>query len=323
VLGPVDAETINKYMTRLLPVLVHCEEHLDEQLDLVDLASIAGYSPYHFHRIFRQVTGETPKAYLRRLRLERAVYRLKVSPDNVLEIALEAGFATNETFTRAFTRRFGMHPSTFRAVLREYRDTAFEAISNHSISGYSAETPLTLRFDMRKESVLVQETPARHLLFVRHQGYENLPVDQHQFLALWDELFAYADEHDIEYSPELLVGVTHDDPYVTDEPKIRFDACLPVKGKIDVSYPIGYRRQQSGLCVTRRHRGGAEEIAKSFALIGVAWMPSEDHGLGSTPPFEVYHCAFSPDGLLRQDFTEACVPLERNHRQGESCTDSN
>ncbi len=312
--SPVRAQTTSRYEESLLPVLLYCEEHLGEPLTLVELAELAGFSPHHFHRVFRHVTGENPKEYLRRLRLERAVYRLKVSPDNVLQIALESGFATPETFTRAFIRRFAMSPSQFRAVLREYREGVDDAMDSRTFDGFTDDTPLTLRFDMDRESVTVSRTPARHLLFIRHLGYENLLTDRHDFLSLWDGLFAYADARGIPFSEQVLVGITHDDPYVTDEPRIRFDACLPVSGPVAPEYPVGHRRLPAELCVTRRHTGGLEEVAKTFAFIGVEWLPAGGYELRPTAPFEVYHCVRAGNGRLTQVYTEAFVPLERTQQ---------
>lgn len=290
-------------------MLVYIEDHLDEPLPLAELAAIAGYSPHHFHRIFQHVTGEAPKEYLRRLRLEHAVARLKVSPDNVLQIALEAGFKTHETFTRAFTRQFDISPSEFRGVLRAYRESVSDAMGSRTFDGFTEETPLTLRFTMRKEPVTVEKTPPRHLILIRHYGYENLLGGKRKFLSLWDHLFEYADANDLEYSPDLLIGITHDDPYVTDERKIRFDACLPVSRPMDVSHPIGYRYQEPGLCVARRHFGGMEEIAKTFAYIGVEWLTSDDYCLRAAAPFEIYHCK-QVDGRLERVSTDAYVPIE-------------
>lgn len=312
--SPVRVETTSRYEEILLPVLLYCEEHLAEPLSLVEMAEVAGFSPHHFHRVFRHVTGENPKEYLRRLRLERAVYRMKVSPDNVLQIALESGFATPETFTRAFVRRFGMSPSHFRAVLRTYRECA-DVTGSRTFEGFTDDTPLTLRFDVGSEPVSVIRAPAQHLLFVRHLGYESLLADRESFLALWDDLFAYADLHGIPYRPEVLVGITHDDPYVTDEPRIRFDACVPVAGPMTPAHPVGYRRLPAEMCVTRRHTGGLEEVAKTFAYIGVEWLPSDGYGLRAAAPFEVYHCMRDGDGRLKQVYTDAFVPLERTHQK--------
>ena len=175
-------------------------------------------------------------------------------------------------------------PVPFRAVLREYRESVDDAMGSRTFDGFTDDTPLTLRFDMDRESVTVSRTPARHLLFIRHLGYENLLTDRHDFLSLWDDLFAYADARGIPFSEELLVGITHDDPYVTDEPRIRFDACLPVSGPVAPEYPVGHRRLPAELCVTRRHTGGLEEVAKTFAFIGVEWLPAGGSSCGRPRP---------------------------------------
>ena len=104
---------------------------------------------------------------------------------------------------------------------------------------------------------------------------------------------------------------------MTEERSIRFDACLPVSGPMRASHPIGYRYQPAGLCVARRHFGGLEEIAKTFAYIGVEWLPSDDHGVQAAAPFEIYHCSRMADGRLERVCTDAYVPLEPVRRKQE------
>lgn len=291
-------------------MLLHIDEHLEEPLTLEDLAAIAGFSPHHFHRVFRQVTGEAPKEYVRRLRLERAVYRMKVSPDNVLQIALDAGFATHETFTRAFVRRFDLSPSEFRAVLREYRVIVDDILNSQTFDGFADETPLTLRFDMQKAAVTVEPTPGRHLLFVRHYGYERLVPAGQSLLDLWAELLAYATAQGLNHSPETLIAITPDDPYVTDESRIRFDACIEVAGATPAAYPFAYRWMPPRLAVARRHAGGLEEVAKTFATIGVDWLTSGPYALATAPPFVIYQCRHDPIGRQQIEYAHAYVPLD-------------
>lgn len=308
--SPARSETSGKYDEVVQPVLLHVEEHLEEPLTLEQLAAIAGFSPHHFHRVFQHVTGEAPKAYLRRLRLERAVYRMKVSPDNVLRIALDSGFSSNETFTRAFVRRFDISPSEFRAVLREYRRVVGDLLGSATFAGFTEDTPLTLRFDMQQHPVTVVRSPARHLLFARHHGYERLLAPGEAREGLWADALAYADAHRIDYAAHTLLAITHDDPYVTDDQRIRFDACIEVSGPVAVAYPFAYRRLPSRLCVVRTHTGGLEEIAQTFAQIGVDWLPSHGYGLAAAPPFEVHSCVRAPDGALQITHTDAHVPLD-------------
>src|SRR5215510_10301188 len=110
------ADTENAYRERMLKVLVHIQGHLDETLALDDLARLAHFSPFHFHRVFRGMVGEPLMEHVRRLRLERAAHRLKFTQEPVVRIAFEAGYETHEAFTRAFRAHFGEPPSRFREV---------------------------------------------------------------------------------------------------------------------------------------------------------------------------------------------------------------
>jgi len=319
VLSEVGEATGRRYRAAVFAVQLYCEQHLHERLELAELAAVAGLSPHYFHRIFHRVTGEAPKEYLRRLRLERAVYRLRDGADSVLQIALDSGFATPETFTRAFRSRFELTPSEFRRVIRAFRAATDDIMTAHTFEGFTDETPLTLRFDLRTERVSVQRTPGRHLLFLRHSGFEHLLAGRDDLLGLWDELMAFADCHDVPYSKEVLVGITHDDPYVTEERRMRFDACLVVAAPVAVRYPFGCRELAPGLSVVRCHSGGLEEVARTYASIGVDWMPTGAYGLAAAPPYEVHHCELAPTGGLRRVRTEAHVPLVSHHtRSGEA-----
>ncbi len=111
---PMKETTQQSYNKRVLKVLVYIQQHLDNELELGDLAQIACFSPYHFHRIFKGMVGEPLKEHIRRLRLERAAMRLKSSRRQIIEIAFEAGFETHESFTRAFRVMFDDSPTGFR-----------------------------------------------------------------------------------------------------------------------------------------------------------------------------------------------------------------
>jgi AraC-like DNA-binding protein len=80
-----------------------------------ELAARLHLSRYHFHRVIRATAGEPPAAFRRRILLERAAFRLATSRDGVLREAVDAGYSSNEAFTRAFHRAYGKTPSTWRA----------------------------------------------------------------------------------------------------------------------------------------------------------------------------------------------------------------
>ncbi|TNC07147.1 AraC family transcriptional regulator [Methylobacterium terricola] len=103
---------------RLAGTLAWIEEHLDAPVTLARLADRAGLSPYHFSRLFTARMGLGPMAHVRARRLVRAARRLVAEPDlRLVDLALESGFDSQEAFTRAFGRRFGVTPGRFRSGL--------------------------------------------------------------------------------------------------------------------------------------------------------------------------------------------------------------
>ena len=93
----------------------------DHDADGEALASRLHLSRFHADRLVRAASGESPAALRRRVLLERAAYRLATSDHDVLRVAVEAGYSSNEAFTRAFSRAFGRPPSRWRAQPASYR----------------------------------------------------------------------------------------------------------------------------------------------------------------------------------------------------------
>lgn len=89
--------------------------HDDGELPLRTLAQRSGLSPYHFLRVFQQVTGVTPHQYVRRARLRKAAVRLASEQGKVLDIALDCGFGDVSNFNRSFRAEFGVSPRAYRA----------------------------------------------------------------------------------------------------------------------------------------------------------------------------------------------------------------
>ena len=99
----------------MLQVLRELQRRLGQDLSLANVSRRAGWSPFHFHRRFHEIVGETPKRYTLRLRLDRAASQLLTTHASVLQIALDAGFGSPEVFTRAFVRHFKRTPSQYRS----------------------------------------------------------------------------------------------------------------------------------------------------------------------------------------------------------------
>lgn len=105
-------------------VYSHCIEdvkryihtHIHEALDRETLASVAGFSIPHFHRVFRAHVGESAISYVRRLRLERAGRKLRMGAVDITEVALTAGYDSHAAFGKAFKQQYGLSPSEFRQL---------------------------------------------------------------------------------------------------------------------------------------------------------------------------------------------------------------
>jgi AraC family transcriptional regulator len=101
---------------RIAVVQRYIGDHLDEPLRREDLASLAGFSVPHFHRLFTHQVGENIAAYVRRVRLERAGRKLRMGAVDITEVALAAGYDTHAAFSKAFKQRYGLSPSEFRQL---------------------------------------------------------------------------------------------------------------------------------------------------------------------------------------------------------------
>lgn len=150
------------YQQRINLVLRHIEQHLDSRPDLEELARIACFSPYHFHRIFSSMVGEGVAAYIRRLLLERAAMQLGHSPESITQIALGAGYDSVDAFTRAFRAHMGMLPSEYRR-----RKGHLEAARRRDLGRPLFYHEMT---SLPPMNVRVEKFPPRLVAAVRHTG---------------------------------------------------------------------------------------------------------------------------------------------------------
>src|SRR6476469_692713 len=110
-----ESEIQTDYINRINQVFSFIDENLDADLSLEKIAEVAHFSPFHFHRIFKAITGETLNAYLNRRRIEKAAATLIHQRNkSVTEISLQNGFISNSSFTRAFKKFYGLSPTEFR-----------------------------------------------------------------------------------------------------------------------------------------------------------------------------------------------------------------
>lgn len=298
----MSATTEQDYQKRMLRVLVHVQEHLDEALPLEELAAVAHFSPYHFHRIFRGMVGESVHQHVRRLRLERAAARLKHSDQPVTQIAFDAGFETHEAFTRTFRTMFGQAPSQFRT---EHRSVPYPPVQ--SGVHYDPESKLDSFQPVppgdKPMDVTIEKLPPQRVAFMRHTG----PYDQ--VGGTWGRFCGWAGPRGLLGPNAKFFGLCHDDPEVTPPDKIRYDVCLVVDESVQPEGDVGVQEVAGGDYAKTVHHGPYQNLAETYAGLCGQWLPTSGRELKSAPGIEVY--LNDPNTTAPADLvTEIYMPLE-------------
>ncbi len=122
------------YEVRINKVLIYINKNISKNLSIEKLASVACFSPSHFHKIFKEIVGETQTDYIKRIRLEKAAQALLHDPAiSITDVALDFGFSSSATFARSFKDYFGMSASEFRQESKNKIDseTFIKSFENH------------------------------------------------------------------------------------------------------------------------------------------------------------------------------------------------
>jgi AraC family transcriptional regulator len=275
------SRTQQTYKERVLAVLVHIQTHLDEALRLEDLAAVAYFSPYHFHRIFRGMVGESVMEHIRRLRLERGAHRLKFSDRPVTQIAFEAGYETHEAFTRAFRAMFGESPSGFREIHQALPQKRVPSGVHFAPDG-RVEDFDAMQTGGPPMDVRIEKVDAMRVAFVRHVG----PYDQ--VGETWAKLMGWAGPRGLLGPRMAALAILHDDPEVTPPERIRYDACLVVGGDFEPEGEVGVQEIEGGDYAVTTHRGPYAKLGETYARLCGEWLPSSARELRSKPGLEFY-----------------------------------
>jgi AraC family transcriptional regulator len=279
-------ETVQSYQERIARVVLHIERNLDEPLTLEQLAEVASFSPFHFHRVFRGMVGEPVKEHVRRLRLERAAVRLRTTKQRILEIALDAGYETHETFARAFEAVFAVPPSVYRK----------RAV------GAPRREPAALARSCRIRASVRRLTAAR-VATVRHVGRFD------EVGEAWTKLMAWAGSRGLLARPVRTVGIVLDDVEITAPDKLRYDAGMVLTTEVSPSHGVEIQDLLAGDYAVALHCGPYSDSASTYAALCGGWLPSSGRELRDAPALEFYLNSplEVPPEKLR---TELWLPLE-------------
>jgi len=289
-----------RYEAMVRQTMTEIERRLDDPPSFRELADRAYLSPYHFHRIFRAMVGESPKELVRRLRLERAAHRLRRTTSAIADIAVEAGYESQQAFAKAFQAEYGATPSAFRAQGGDCPRLP-SACRVHYVDGGFTSFYLVNRGDttMRVE---VTEAPDRRLAAVPHVG------------AYWQigkafvELTERADALGLRSRPDAYtVAVFYDDPDMVAEPDLRSVAGVMVPPDADIG-DLEETALPGGRFLRAEFIGDYVGLPEAWRAMYSTYIPDGGYELRDGVCFEVYvteHGQVPPEEMR----TDLYVPI--------------
>lgn len=316
------------YEQRINKVLNTLSSDIARSFQLEELGTLACLSPFHLHRVFRGMTGETLGAHVRRIRLEAAANKLWFSQDRITRIAHCCGFSSSQNFARMFREWAGMSPGQFRkACLRKESVLAGQNSKQRNVVesalGYrtkiESDPDSTEGFPQRKNlakgetmKVEIKTLPGYRVAYVRHIG----PYGP-ELVEAWTRIMEWAGKKELLGPDTAAIGVSWDNPELTPPQHCRYDACVVLPDAFTVSEQdlaqsgISVQTLPDGEYACYRRPTRMDEYFKAWKeLIGV-WLPESGYTCVSAG-FEYYHppLSSSEDPAFACDVS-FCIPVQK------------
>jgi AraC family transcriptional regulator len=292
---------VTEYDRRMHAVLDYIDRHLDDEIGLKQLARVAHFSPFHFHRVFSAWSGEVLGEYLRRRRIEVAAIRLRAQPElPVLRVALSVGFSSAEAFTRAFRTRFASTPSAWRKSKTGLFNSKADQARRMARTHHGSSPTLGVEMSM---NVKLVDRASVDVAYLRHTGAYGAPLSR-----FWQEtVYPWMAANDLLGTARY--GVSLDDPSVTHAEKCRYDACVAVSKDTTLTGKPMRKTLPGGRYAALQFRGTTSDIQVAWDRLLRDWLPSSGLQLDARPFFEHYPPTAGFDAKTGQFECELCVPV--------------
>jgi AraC family transcriptional regulator len=258
-------ETRIDYGRRVARVSEHIADNLDAPLDIEALAEVAHFSPFHFHRIYRETTGETAADTVRRLRLHRAAVELIREKTPLRSVARKAGYGTLAAFSRAFASDYGVPPGAYRL-----RGQILPPIP------YPPREPLNMY------EVSIAPFAGARLAAIPHRG------DYQEIGIAFERVYAWAAPRGLVRPGSRSIGIYYDDPQSVPQKKLRADAGLVVEEEFAAKGDLHLVEMPALLCASVVHKGPYAELERPYRYLFREWLPKSGHDAADYPCFEEY-----------------------------------
>jgi AraC family transcriptional regulator len=270
------------------------EKNLNEELTIELLAKIAGYSKFHFSRIFKVYVGESVMDYVTRLKIEKSSFEL-IGEKSIIDIAFNFGYKTPTGYNKAFKKSFGISPSQYKKEKINFLKNFKRNLMN---------TPQIIQLE---EKYIVYER-AIGAYEKADIAWENLSTK----LNLLGKDTTISETIFIEEKDGEYYGVCHDDPTVTKEENIRYDAAISwEKGIIDFLSYHGFdtKTLEAGKYATVTYEGNPNKNLDTwFALYN--WCEENGYEFKNLPPFEKYLNITKVLNQPEKQITQIYIPIK-------------
>lgn len=316
------------YEQRINKVLNTLSANVAHPFRLEELGVLACLSPFHLHRVFRAMTGETLGAHIRRIRLEAAANKLWFSHDQITQIAHCCGFSSSQNFARMFREWAGMSPRQFRNACLHKEIALTEQNSKQrnvvmSASGYGVALeggadraecfPQRVHLDKGEiMKVEIKTLPGYRVAYVRHIGPYGPELGE-----AWMRITEWAGKKGLLGPHTAAIGVSWDNPELTPPQHCRYDACVvlpdtftvPEQDLVQSGISVQTLPNAEYACYRRPTR--MDEYFRAWKELFDVWLPESGYtcvGAG----FEYYHpplsCSEDPAFACDVSF---CIPVRQ------------
>lgn len=302
----LNQECIEEYNRRIHKVQDYIENHIDQQLSIAELSDAAGFSKYHFSRIFQSIVHESLGYYVNRIRMEKSLFLLAHRQDkNITDIAYELGFTDSAIFSRAFKNYFGIGPREYR---KEYSKNCKESFL---ISEYDKDTAKKEKVDYqfpvigKIDLINLEEL---QVVYVRHTGtYETLAKE---YARLLQRLFMQAGRQNLlAEGQNKVLTIYHDNPEFSDKNQFRTSLCLTFSNHLKPSEGEGLEMMilVGGLYAVGHFEIMPDQYSDAWNYMYQEWITGSGYIPRDSYPFEMYMNAPGPGD---KHIVDIYVPIE-------------
>ena len=296
-------DPIKPYQKKVWQAMQYIEQNLEQSLDLEVVASKVFISKFHFHRIFKIISGESVASYIRRIRLEKTVHNIFSCKDkSITDIAIAAGFSSSQNFAKVFQKQFGLAPSQIRQC-EDFQQLNLLLRKNSKNGNAPFDYPDYYRPVANQQEnimdLITAELSEQRVAYIRAIGAYGTVEE-----AAYGKLMAWAGPQGL-LETQSFLSICWDNPEITPAEKCRTDVCITIEPEVNAQGDVLIQTIPAGkYAQVRRTITDKSQFKKAWDEVVAGAMEQSMQISDNGPCFEFYHSA-SPDGVFDVTFNLA------------------